>query len=800
MKVMKLLRNKSSRSGLYKRISAVLIASLLLSFLSGCAASDRVYDEPELIEPVALSRIFRKPIYRDIKDVKSLEGVAVPKDYPQYYKDGMTISSIKVKVGDYVKKGDIIAQGENDFYSSQLEDKSDEVESISGESNIQSDIDNINIQIEQLRKADCEETGDAEGVSAADTNISLYEEDKRYNQEVAAYKVETGNASKNALDEKMDASTLVANKSGYVTFVRDISEDDYVSAYENVVIISDPDDLYIECRNSSDKFIDKGEFDEMYTYVDGVKTELKYMDYSQEALSLSQVTGKTLFARFKTDKKLTMGDRYLIVLKRVIAENVLTIETGMITTDGLSRYVYVKKGEDVERRDIEVGFKNNYYAEVKYGLDEDTEISYPLESFYPENYKEVEVETATVSVAASSKFVLLKNSQVKSYWTEYPGKIESINVNVGDEVSAGDVLFTYSTENTGAKLGEISERINTLKKNHADTLEMYESMKQDSNSSDMGNESDEVTIDGEVMEIKTDKVDEGDKASPNNASDSDIPKTGSHTSEISVLTKNNIDNRISLENQSYEARLKALQKSYDSMGKNNDGNGLVTVYAEKDGVVKNLNVDQIKEGKVLKNKQYILSVADIGYDEMLVQMRKYKTEGELVIRKSTDDEKEGEYNSAEIGQEIEIEIDNQKYIGKAIGVNGSIKTDYITEEYGKPVFTFCTPGTEYRDQFYVSFQNGPDVKTINENIKDLEVTFKKSKYKGVPVLDRGVVYKEYINENQVNYYVWKVNDTELIKQYVELDSSEYDEGLVVILDGLEVGDKIIREVSVTAEE
>ena len=84
----------------------------------------------------------------------------------------------------------------------------------------------------------------------------------------------------------------------------------------------------------------------MYTYVDGVKTELKYMDYSQEALSLSQVTGKTLFARFKTDKKLTMGDRYLIVLKRVIAENVLTIETGMITTDGLSRYVYVKKGED----------------------------------------------------------------------------------------------------------------------------------------------------------------------------------------------------------------------------------------------------------------------------------------------------------------------------------------------------------------------------------------------------------------------------------------------------------------------
>ena len=152
------------------------------------------------------------------------------------------------------------------------------------------------------------------------------------------------------------------------------------------------------------------------------------------------------------------------------------------------------------------------------------------------------------------------------------------------------------------------------------------------------------------------------------------------------------------------------------------------------------------------------------------QMKKWANShyGELFVRSSSDEVQNGVFKSAEIGQQVELSIDNKKYEGTAIGVNGSIKTDYLTEEDGKPIFTFCTPGTEYKDQFYVSFENGPGAKTINEK--------------------------------QENYYVWKVTDNELEKQYVVLDQTENDEGLLVILDGLEIGDKVVREVSETAED
>ena len=54
-------------------------------------------------------------------------------------------------------------------------------------------------------------------------------------------------------------------------------------------------------------------------------------------------------------------------------------------------------------------------------------------------------------------------------------------------------------------------------------------------------------------------------------------------------------------------------------------------------MVKNLNVDEVREGKVFKNKVYVMSVADTGYDEILVQMRKYKSDGELLVRSSSDE-------------------------------------------------------------------------------------------------------------------------------------------------------------------
>ena len=95
------------------RITAIVLsAAVMLTSLTGCGAR-KGYDAPELIAPVSVSRIFRNPEMRDLKDVKYYEGVVVPTAYPVFYDRFMTVKEVKVKIGDYVEEGDVIAVGES---------------------------------------------------------------------------------------------------------------------------------------------------------------------------------------------------------------------------------------------------------------------------------------------------------------------------------------------------------------------------------------------------------------------------------------------------------------------------------------------------------------------------------------------------------------------------------------------------------------------------------------------------------------------------------------------------------------
>ena len=82
----------------------------------------------------------------------------------------------------------------------------------------------------------------------------------------------------------------------------------------------------------------------------------------------------------------------------------------------------------------------------------------------------------------------------------------------------------------------------------------------------------------------------------------------------------------------------------------------------------------------------------------------------------------------------------------------------------------------------------------------VEVTFLSKDYKNLPVLDKGVIYGEYVDD-KVYPYVWVDNDGELEKRYIEtLVIDGYQGSDVIILDGLELGDKVIRETTETVED
>lgn len=757
---------------LKKTVAVLLMAIIGISSFSGC--NERAFDEPELIDPMVVSKIFRHPEVRDLMDVKYYEGVVVPHDYPAFYKNRTQLSSINVKIGDYVEKGDVIAYGVVDSYGNTSSDWNDMINNESTIKGLMTNISDDEIELQSISRKVASENGESALIESADKQIALLGEDKRYNCELSEYMIGRYRASRDEEVRKEEEAVLVADHSGYVTFVKDISTDDVAKAYENVAVISDMDDLCIEAIGASAKDYNCEDYDEKFTYVDGKKIPVKEVKYGDDIKSLSEVTGKVLPVRYETSAELKCGDNMLVVLKKKKAENVMCVGSSAVVIEGLSRYVYVRKKEgsdDIEKRSVEVGYSNENYTEIKYGLTEEDEVYYPLNQFYPVNYKEIEVGTGNISVGAMTKFILGKNSNVKGYYTEYAGQFQEIYVKQDDEVKKGDLLFTYKTENTAAKLKEINESIKNLKANHASTLESYTEMKAELAS---GNSSDYSS----------------------DASGEYATATDSHyNDDKDAINGRIIDYRIQIENTNYSYSLKKLEAQYQQLAENNDGSGLISVYAESDGIIKNVDKDAIP-GKVYEDRKYIVSIAEEGVNETLIQMREYKTSGP---GEQAGEETSGELKSAALGKEINVKIGEREYTGRAIGVNGN-KDNYDAYYNDKPVFTYCTPGREYKDQFYADIDGNVDYDEALRDKGSVEVTFLLKDYKGIPVLDKGLIYTSYLSDRPQNY-VWKEVNGELVMQYVTvINLGDERTGDVAVIDGLEVGDKIVREVSVAVEE
>lgn len=758
---------------LKKTVAVFLMAVIGMSTFSGC--NERAYTEPELIDPMVVSKIFRHPEVRDLMDVKYYEGVVVPHDYPAFYKNRTQLSSINVKIGDYVEKGDVIAYGAVESYGNTSSDWKDMINNETTIKGLMTNISDDEIELESISRKVASENGDNALIDSADKQIALLGEDKRYNSELSEYMIGRYRASRDEEVKKEEEAVLVASHSGYVTFVKDISTDDVAKAYENVAVISDMDDLFIEATGASVKNYDCADYDEKYTYVDGKKIPVKEVKYADDIKSLSEVTDKELPVRYEASAELKCGDNMLVVLKKKKAENVMCVGSSAVVIEGLSRYVYVRKkagSDDIEKRSVEVGYRNENYTEIKYGLTEEDEVYYPLNQFYPVNYKEIEVGTGNISVGAMTKFILGKNSNVKGYYTEYAGQLQEIYVKQDDEVKKGDLLFTYKTENTAAKLKEINESIKNLKANHASTIESYTEMKAELAS---GNSSDYSS----------------------DASGEYATATDSHyNDDKDAINGRIIDYRIQIENTNYSYSLKKLEAQYQQLAEDNDGSGLISVYAESDGIVKNVDRDAIP-GKVYEDRKYIVSISEEGVNETLIQMREYKTSGPG--EQQDDDETTGDLKAAPIGKEINVKIGEREYTGRAIGVNGN-KDNYDAYYNDKPVFTYCTPGREYKDQFYADIDGNVDYDEALRDKGSVEVTFLLKDYKGIPVLDKGLIYTSYLSDKPQNY-VWKEVNGELVMQYVTvINLGDERTGDVAVIDGLEVGDKIVREVSAAVEE
>jgi RND family efflux transporter MFP subunit len=328
----------------YKRFIPIVSLVLLLSVLAGCGLfpEEEPLLAPPLMEPAEVSYSTVKAKRGDI--VKTIRGsgsfVSIESKYMFFEARGGRLKEIHVKLGDEVKKGDLLAELYTDDIESQI--KQQELA-----------LRKTQITYNQLKDSN----GD------------------KYDLEKASIDIEIARMKLNELREERDQSLLVTDVDGTVTYVDTrLGPGDNVSAFQNIMRIANPSNLYLAYSGSN-----------LSSFTMGAKVDVTIGDkvYGGEVIStpanvppdgdenLKNYVGITV-KELPGDVK--MGDNAQVSLILEESKNAIILPKQAVRNYMGRKYVNVLENGLNNERDVEIGVETATEVEIRKGVEEGEEI------------------------------------------------------------------------------------------------------------------------------------------------------------------------------------------------------------------------------------------------------------------------------------------------------------------------------------------------------------------------------------------------------------------------------------------
>ncbi len=777
-----------------KRKLAFIMAWFLL--LAGCAKEQ---DVPELIEPVVNNESYRPVEYGGVAKTETAMADVVPEEYCHFMKEAAKVSEITVDLGQHVEAGELLAVMDVTGLKAELSAKEKELELEQTLYSYQKKICDEQVKEQKLKKQDCKKSGAKEEAAACDTQIALLEENRRYDALLEKHKETMLREEIAGLQERVEEGSVKASHAGYVTYVKNLEISDQAAAYENVVIVSDYDALHLELQEdiSNDLYTEgrDGTYDEIYTLLNGRQCNAEIYTYSNQELIAIQSAGLYPKIRLETDdleKSVSPGDKIPVYFKSSSAEHILRIGMDSLYNTGNHNFVYVKNGDGREKREVQIGYHNDIYAEVTEGLKEGEWVYYSSNAIMPEQYEELTVEKQDYAPSGSGLGVRGEPAytQIYSYTQQEDAVVESVYFAKGDKVNKGDVICTLKTKPGKAKLKEMEQGLSALREEHKEALKEYDRQlkeldgqiakakkdyarqKKQEKEETQTEQTTEETVE-EIMEQAAEEV-QAEGTEDGQAEDEKESANGQTVSETFARQLECQKNVVLYEKKSaqaqYDYSYSDMQREYDNAVKVNDGSGKQDICAKQSGILGNLNIYENKKIKAEKDPNLFQIYAE--------DSKKYS-----VNTKS-------DYVGAGSKVTIRIKDSGKEYESKVIGNSAARGKVYVTTREQK---VYVTSSDSLAEGSYAYITIPED---IPEETEGAEISYASVSLRDVVVLPAGVVNEEVnaLNPDITRYYVWKIVEGSFVKQYVQLAETVNTEEQVCVLEGLENGDVLANPV------
>jgi len=748
------------------RTAAVLVmAEVILALGSFTGCGNVTADVPELLEPVSSVNAYRPASKRLIGSITNYDGVIVPKEYPVYAEKTETIEEIKVGVGDYVKKGDVIAISSVSDKSEQITSLQNEIASLSRERTKTKNISEATIKKLGYERKIEEYLQNTEMVNQKTMDILIEQENQRYNLAVIDNAISEKRSEISELQEESANNTFTAPYSGQVTFVKDMTQTNIINPFENIAVISDYNDLYIETTDTNIGHYNLSDYKSKWAYINNKKVELVEHKYSNEEISYSDSIKKYPNMAFDAPgATLTLGTDVVLFFLEEDDTPKLVVGKDSINYENDEYFVYVKgEGDKNEKRIVEVGVSDDYYTEIKSGLEEGELVFYKNDALIPKSYDTVVASIGDYRESLTTDIMDFAYPYYEIYTAEVGGTYKKLR-DIG-KATTGDALFSIESSVGRAELDKIKEDISDLDQERTRASREYQYNKSDLETEIRGAD----RVDPDVLEPGTET--DADAMTVRDT----LYKAEIKECELDILTYEE-----DYENKEYAAQRAILSAEYAKKEKGTkkmDGKSDYVEYSVAPGQISAVPYSEdraVDEGAFVMTEQ--LQGNDTGRTKILAMMGTTSAATTL--------------ESAKLGSTVKMKNKKESWTGTCIGQNGIKDKFFLFTDDGKPRITQSTPFNKaVVYQFYLEM----DGEISETDIMQTELSFYCCDIRDVVVIPASSLKVEIAQlSGNEKYYVWKVIDGEIVKEYVDVYHPEAASSVKYILNGVEDGDIVLK--------
>ncbi|MBR1675513.1 MAG: hypothetical protein IJ703_11235 [Eubacterium sp.] len=768
------LRKPETKKAVFKRALPLCLALSMSFSLAGCGKKKDKEIVPELKETTVTNESYRPVTRGNVGDFIIMPARVVPRSYGQFYNKAQDISEIYYDIGDYVEKGDKVASADTTEIDETIKEFNRSISDLEREIEQYKKSSDLTLEYLEYEKKACLDMGDTAGAEAKEKEIETEKENRSYR--LTQYEKSEDNfyTELNQAKEDREKLVLYATHSGYVTYKMNLADGSHRESYENVIMISDYEDIYVEAETVTiNKFGKYRSAAKMEAMIDGKKYKVEEDVFSTAANNYAVSTEKYPRVRFKIEgASYKLGDVIPIFIYMYCHEDVLMVGNDSIRNDGNDKYVFVAGEEDeMEKRMVEVGYSDSIYTEIISGLEEGENVYYLSDSLKPIKYEEVTVGRSNYVQYEYSDSAEMISTKSDIYSMPVNGKFLDYEVAGNKFVESDVMLFQAKASVSDAELLDKRQNIEQTKKQHEKTVE--EENKR-------------------LEELNQALENVGKEPAPA-ATDTDAIRDSLYKKERLELEKEMLLIEMEEEQDSYDSTIDALYEEYNKLSNIADNDGIVSVYSKREGIVRFFDNDYYRH--------YYYSSGDTQKGTPLMAIE-YGDADKLLVKTvrntggSDNEDYTKRHTVARPGTKLYITGGGKELTGECIGNigdNADSKVYYIEELDGHIYITSC-PETIYHDigTGYFARIDNVDMSEAAEFGKAVSITFETVSMKNAIVIPKDCVYTEKASGGTV-YYVWVKEGNDLTKRFIDYvpDYSSNDSAL--ILGGLSEGEVIVKE-------